>query len=456
MSRGGSSARDVRTSRLITASSPEIRSVRRSRVLNFQQVTMAYLAALTPAHWSIHHVDEAVDCLDFGTPADVAAITCHTPNAPHAYRVAGELRKRGVFVAFGGPHATLVPDEVQRHCDAVFVGEAEETWPRFLADFEAGHPAARYTCEHPPSLACAPASRQEFLQRPDHTAGALFATRGCPHACEFCTLVTMYRGSPRKRPVEAVAREYASFRGRVVIFWDDNITHDMEHAKELCRALTPHRKWWASQASVEAARDDEFLELAARSGCKQLFIGFESLSQASLDASGKRFNRVDRYAEDIARVHAHGIAVQAGIVFGFDCDTDTVFHDTVDVLEESGVQNATFNILTPFPGTPLFDRLEAEGRILTRDWNLYDGRAHVVFQPRNMSPEALLGGFRAATRRFYSGEGIWRRLSRSPVQLHWTLPLNLVYSAALRRERAATPDSTAPQSSTRTVASPAG
>jgi radical SAM superfamily enzyme YgiQ (UPF0313 family) len=245
----------------------------------------------------------------------------------------------------------------------------------------------------------------------------------------------MYNSHLRKRPVAAVAEEYASFRGRVVILWDENIAGDLTYAKALFRALAPHRKWWSAQASIHAAKDDEFLELAARSGCKQLFIGLESVSQASVNEVSKGFNHVEEYAQAIERIHAHGIAVQAGIVFGFDHDTEAVFEETLSFLEHSGVQNATFNILTPFPGTRLYERLEAEGRILTRDWVKYNSRTDVVFKPRLMSPEALLAGYRFANARFYSWASIYKRLSRSSVQLSWTLPLNLAYAFALRYRR---------------------
>jgi radical SAM superfamily enzyme YgiQ (UPF0313 family) len=200
----------------------------------------------------------------------------------------------------------------------------------------------------------------------------------------------------------------------------------------LFRALAPHKKWWSSQASIHAGKDEEFLELAARSGCKQLFIGFESISQASMNEVHKGFNRVETYARIIQRIHSYGIAVQAGIVFGFDSDTETIFDETLAFLETAGVQNATFNILTPYPGTRLYQRLEAEGRILTRDWNKYNGRDDVVFRPRQMSPETLLQGYRYANQRFYSCRSIYRRLSRSPVGLWWTLPLNAAYMLAFR------------------------
>ena len=166
----------------------------------------------------------------------------------------------------------------------------------------------------------------------------------------------MYRHKLRTRPIAEVAAEYASFKGKVIIFWDDNIAGDMDYAKELFRAIAPYRKWWSSQASIHAGRDDEFLDAAAHSGCKQLFMGFESIFQQSVAEDNKRFNRVEEYFQIIERIHSHGIAVQAGIVFGFDHDAPGIFKDTIDFLEKAGVQNATFNILTPFPGTRCFGR----------------------------------------------------------------------------------------------------
>jgi radical SAM superfamily enzyme YgiQ (UPF0313 family) len=393
---------------------------------------MPYLAAFVPPHWTVHHVDEVVSAVDFGIEADLVAITFHTPTAPHAYGLADRIRQRGIPVALGGPHVTLMPDEAQAHADVIFVGEAEATWPQFLHEFEIGSHRSRYCSPEPPTLEHAPMARKDLFHRRDHTAGVLFATRGCPHRCDFCTLTVMYQSRVRQRPVDAVAEEYGSFSGKVIILWDDDIASDLEYAKTLFRALAPHRKWWSSQAGIQAAYDDEFLELAARSGCKQLFIGLESISQASVNEVQKRFNRVSDYGRAIERIHSHGIAVQAGIVFGFDHDQPGIFSETLDFLEAAGVQNATFNILTPFPGTPLYHRLESEGRILTRDWSKYNGRADVVFRPRQMSPEELLAGYRYANRRFYSWRSVRRRLSRSPVGLPWTLPLNLAYSFALR------------------------
>ena len=418
---------------LITASSDEIRTARRSRFLNFQQITMPYLAARVPANWHVTHVDEEAEEVDWTDQPDVVGITFHTPSAYHAYDLAARFRSRGACVVMGGPHVTLLPEEAGPHADVIFVGEAEGLWEEFLDGFVNGSYRRVYRQAAPPSLDGVPMARKTLYHRNDFTSGVLFATRGCPNHCDFCSIVVMYPEGFRKRPIAEVAAEYGSFQGKRIIFWDDNIAGDKEYAKELFRAIAPYRKWWSSQATVHAARDDEFLDAAARSGCKQLFLGLESVSQSSMQEVRKGFNRVDEYARLVGRVQAHGIAVQAGIVFGFDHDTSAIFKETLDFLEETGVQNATFNILTPYPGTPLFQRLDAQGRILTRDWRKYNARMDVVFQPKQMSADELLSGFRYANQRFYSLASVAKRLWRSPVQIWWTLPLNLAYVASWAR-----------------------
>jgi len=412
---------------LITASSEEIRKARRSRFLNLQQITMPYLAAMVPSGWQVSHVDEEAEDIDWTARPDVVGITFHTPSADHAYDLAARFRSRGACVVMGGPHVTLQPEEAGQHADVIFVGEAEGLWEEFLNGFVAGAHARLYQRAGSASLEGVPMARKELYHRNDFTSGVLFATRGCPNHCDFCSIPVMYPHGLRKRPIAEVAAEYGSFRGKRIVFWDDNIAADREYAKELFRAIAPYRKWWSSQATVHVAQDDELLEEAARSGCKQLFLGLESLSQSSMKEVRKGFNRVEDYADLVKRVHAHGIAVQAGIVFGFDHDTPAIFKKTLDFLEEAGVQNATFNMLTPYPGTPLYERLAAQGRILTRDWRKYNGRTDVVFQPNQMSVQELLAGFRYANRRFYSLRSVARRLWRSPVQVWWTLPLNLAY-----------------------------
>jgi radical SAM superfamily enzyme YgiQ (UPF0313 family) len=394
---------------------------------------MPYLAARVPPSWEVVHVDEETEDIEWDVDADVVGLTFHTPSALHAYDMATHFRSRGICVVMGGPHVTLLPEEARQHADVIFIGEAEGLWEDFLKSFEAGFYRGVYQPTSAPSLDDIPMARKDLFHRHDHTSGVLFATRGCPSQCDFCTIAVMYPHRLRKRPIADVVAEYASFHGKVIIFWDDNIAGDMRYAKELFRAIAPYRKWWSSQASLQAGRDDGFLQAAAQSGCKQLFLGLESISQQSMVEVNKRFNRVEEYYQIIERIHSHGIAVQVGIVFGFDHDTPEIFEATLDFLEEAGVQNATFNILTPFPGTPLFQRMEAEGRILTRDWRKYNSREDVVYRPKQMSGAELVAGFRHANERFYSLPSITKRLLRSPVQAWWTLPLNLAYGYQWRR-----------------------
>jgi radical SAM superfamily enzyme YgiQ (UPF0313 family) len=394
---------------------------------------MPYLAAQVPPGWEVIHVDEEAEAIDWTLDAEVVGLTFHTPSAIHAYEIARRFRSRGSCVVMGGPHVTLLPEEARQHADVIFIGEAEGLWEEFLKGFVAGSYRNAYQQTSAPSLEKIPMARKDLFHRRDRTSGVLFATRGCPSQCDFCTIAVMYPHKLRTRPITEVTAEYASFHGKVIIFWDDNLAGDMRYAKALFRALVPYRKWWSSQASLQAGRDEEFLELAAQSGCKQLFLGLESISPHSLLEVNKKVNRVEEYARIIARIHAHGIAVQVGIVFGFDHDTLEIFKATLDFLEATGVENATFNILTPFPGTPLFQRLEAEGRILTRDWRKYNGREDVVYQPRQMSPAELLAGFRYANTRFYSLSSITKRSFQFSVQWWWALPLNLAYAYQWRK-----------------------
>ena len=414
---------------LITVSSDEIKKIRRARYIKFQQCTMPYLAAFFSSDWEVVHIDEETQPIDYKSHYDLVCLTFHTPCCYHAYEISKKFRDRGIAVIMGGPHVTLVPDEAEKHANSIFIGETENTLPHFLNDFSQGITKKRYEDAGVVDLAAAPLLQKQHFHRADHSAGTMFATRGCPNSCEFCAIACLYKNKFRRRPVSEVAKDFSEFKGKVVVFWDDNISADIEYAKEMFRTIAPYKKWWTSQASVKAGEDDEFLELAYKSGCRHLFIGFESLTQMSLDGANKSFNKVERYEEIIRRIHSHGISIQAGIVFGFDCDTLDVFDKTLAFLRNNGISQATFNMLTPYPGTPLFERLKAEGRILTEDWAKYNSRTDVVFQPKNMTPEELLAGFNRANREFYRLGNIFSRLFRSRVNLFWTLPLNLIYHA---------------------------
>ncbi|MBN6189019.1 B12-binding domain-containing radical SAM protein [Aneurinibacillus sp. BA2021] len=417
---------------LITAESEASRYVRYRRLIRFPQLTMPLLAAYTPDNWEVTHTDEIVQRVDFEKKVDIVGITANTAAAPHAYRIAAEYRRRGVAVVIGGPHATLLPEEVKQHCDAVVIGEAENVWPGLLKDFERGELAPYYRCTRLPDLQQMPAPRWDLIKGRVYGKGVTIATRGCPYACDYCTIPAMYQRKMRYRPVEEVVAEIQRMPGKALIFWDDNIAANRAYAKELFRAIGPLKRWWTSQATMDAAFDDEFMELAADSGCKALFLGLETISQDSLHGANKHHNPVEKYKEMMRRFHYYGIAVQAGTVFGFDHDDRSIFRRTVSFYREIGLDSATISVLIPFPNTPLFTRLEAEGRILTYDWSKYNGKKDVVYQPALMSPEELLMGTEWAARQFYSIPSIIERMWKSKTGLWWNVVRNIGYHLALR------------------------
>lgn len=418
---------------LITAESEDSRQVRSRRLIRFPQLTMPLLAAYTPANWEVSHCDEIVQDLDFDKRLDLVGITANTPAAPHAYEIAAEYRRRGVKVVIGGPHATLLPEEVAEHCDAVVVGEGELIWPKVLADFEQGQMSGIYKSCELPTLENMPRPRWDLIKGRVYGKGVTLATRGCPFACDYCTIPAMYQRRMRYRPIAQVVDEIRVMPGRALIFWDDNIAADKNYARELFKAIAPLKRWWTSQATADIAFDEELLDLARRSGCKALFLGLETISQGSLDGANKRHHQAEQYREVIRRMHAAKIAVQAGTVFGFDSDDRGIFRRTVEFYREVALDSATISVLIPFPNTALFKRLDAEGRILTRDWSKYNGKKDVVFQPAQMSAHELLMGMEWAAREFYSLRSIGQRMWGSGTGLWWNIPRNLGYHLALRK-----------------------
>jgi len=416
---------------LITAESPESRRLRRGRLIQFPQLTMPLIAALTPREHVVTHTDEIVEPVRFDVPADLVGITAPTPSALHAYGLAQEFHRRGVPVVLGGPHATALPEEAAGHASAVVVGEAEDTWPRILDDVAHGKLAPVYVSTRRASLSSMPAPRWDLIKGRRYGKSVTIATRGCPHRCDYCSIPLLYGpGTVRYRPIDEVVREVATSPTRAVVFWDDNIGANPRYAKELFRALAPLRKWWTSQCTANAARDEELVALAAWSGCKALFLGLESISQESLEGTNKAHNRVDDYRCLIANLHRHGIAVHLGIMFGFDQDDTGIFRRTADFLDEACVDVATVSMVVPMPGTPTFRRLKTEGRILTTDWSRYDGKKHCVFEPSRMSPAELEAGTEWVARHFYSPRSIARRLSGSRAGVWWNLPRNVGYMIA--------------------------
>ncbi len=416
---------------LITPESRDIHRFRRGQFNNFVQLTMPYLAGFVDeARFSLALVDEYDGPICTHRPCDLVAITVNTPNAHHCYRMAADFRARGAKVVFGGPHATLLPEEAQAYCDHLIEGEAEESWPRFLEDFLRGEARPRYRCETPPSLAGLPHPRLDLLPRGRLAKGAVFATRGCPFRCSYCNLKQIYHPGFRTRPVGEVIAEIARLPQRHFVFWDDNLFGDVAHAKQLLRALGPLQRRWAAQATLDRCADDELLRLAHGAGCVYLFLGLESFSAASLASVNKSINAVESYAPIVRSLHRHGISVQAGIVFGLEEDGPEVFSETLAACEAMGIDGVTASVLCPLPRTPVHERFKAQGRLLTDDWSAYDGKTRVAFVPRHMSAQALLEGYTWFRREFYSVRSIAVRLARSRTNLARNLLVNLGYRRA--------------------------
>jgi radical SAM superfamily enzyme YgiQ (UPF0313 family) len=448
---------------LITAEDPLTLQARARELIRFPQLTMPLLAALTPSHWQVSHTDEITHPVDTSRSYDLVGITAATPGAPHAYELAEAFQRRGVAVVMGGPHATLMPYEVVEHADLVVVGEAETLWPLVLHDieYEVRYPLGRhildehtqanvevlpthrkiYRCPTPATLKGLPFARRDLIQHGGWnkwwaTKGAIIATRGCPHQCDYCTIPHLYPQATRMRlrPVQEVTAEVETIANKGVVFWDDNIGANPRYAKTLFRALIPLKKWWTSQTTMTSLRDHEFLQLAAESGCKALFVGLESIYQHSLDGANKAHNQVQSYKRLVEQAHEHDIALQAGIMFGFEQDDKDVFARTVDIMGEIGLDNATISLMVPYPGTPAYTKLQATGRIIDHNWRHYNGKTHVVHYPKQMTPDGLLAGYEWAKTQFYSPSHILKRLSISQTGLWWNIPRNLGYMFGLTGE----------------------
>lgn len=419
---------------MIQPENREINRFRRAQFNNFSQITIPYLAAFVDEqYYHLTLVDEYCQRIPYGKDFDLVAITVNTPNAPHCYEISARFRRKGVKVVMGGPHATLLPGEVKDHCDYLVIGEAEKTWPQFLEDFRKGLPKDVYQSENPFELARLPSPRWDLLKRRPMMKGAVFATRGCPYQCRYCNLKQIYHDSFRVRPVEEVMEEIQRMPSRFFVFWDDNLFADAHYAKALLKALIPLKRRWAAQVSLRDCRDEVLLSLARKAGCLYLFIGLESFSEASLKDARKGINRVEDYKAIIDRIHQHGIMVQAGIVFGFDSDTRDVFDETLKACEALGIDGATVSVLTPFPGTPIYQQFKKEGRLLSEDWSMYNSKTQVAFQPKQMTPRELFDGYMRFRRGFFSLGSFIRRMKVSRTNILINFIINLGYRLGIGR-----------------------
>lgn len=396
----------------------------------FPRLSLTHIAALTPPDIEVSITDESVSAIDYDKDVDLVGISAMTYLAPRSYEIARRFREKGVKVVFGGIHATALPHEVIQYADAVVIGEAENVWETLLNDFKNGEMKHFYRSDKIADLINLPHPRLDLLKENAYrTVNSVQTTRGCPHGCDFCSVTDFFGKSYRSRPVEDVIREVASLKGDDLVFVDDNIGGNRRYSKNLFEALIPYKKKWASQCSITLADDEELLKLAAEAGCVGMFVGVESISQENLKSVSKGFNKVRRYEEAIKKFHDNGIMFHAGIIFGFDGDDDGVFERTLEFLEKNKVELTLFNLLTPLPGTALFKRLEAEGRLIDRDWSKYNG-GYVVFKPQLMTEEALSEGYFWAYHNFYSISSMTKRLLRRGQNRY---PEKIVLNCAYRR-----------------------
>jgi radical SAM superfamily enzyme YgiQ (UPF0313 family) len=390
------------------------------------------LAAATPPGWRVRFWDE--NLLQGPPPMDpvpqVVGITVHLTFARRAYELAAWCRSHGSVVVMGGPHALSCPDEVAEHCDAVAVGSGVPLWPRILRHIEMGCPQRRYEAafadyasEPPPDRGILPT--WGFL-----TPASLIATRGCTNRCDFCHLSTgNNRIGYQMRPVADVARELVATGAPYGVFLDNNLGASRPYLRQLCHALAPLEKIWSAAVCLDVTDEPDLVRGMAAAGCTGVFVGLESLTDANMKAAGKRSPRADDFARRVELFHRYGIQVNGSFVFGFDHDHADIFARTVRWIEDVRLECATFHILTPYPGTPLFRRLEAEGRILHRDWSLYD-TAHAVFRPKHFSPEELEAGYRWVYRRMFSLASIWTRRPGEAAALLPYLAMSCLYKRA--------------------------
>ncbi|MBX3437218.1 MAG: B12-binding domain-containing radical SAM protein [Planctomycetaceae bacterium] len=385
-------------------------------------LALTSIAGSTPPEWSVQYWDE--NLLHGPPPSDpfpqVVGITVHLTFAERAYALARWYRQRGAKVVFGGLHVLSCPEETTPHADAIVLGEGVHVWPEVLRDVECGslQPVYRGTYRRP--YRDDPPPRRDLLPRDSFlTTSSLIATRGCHNRCGFCYLATDGLHMPYLvRDVEQIVDEFAADDQPYAVFVDNNLGSRPDYLRQLCRALAPLDKIWSAAVSIDVTDDPSLVREMALAGCTGVFVGFESLQNDNIKEAGKKSPRTEDYARRVRILHENGIQVNGSFVLGFDHDGRDVFARTVDWIEANRLECATFHILTPYPATPLFRQMEAEGRLLHKNWNLYD-TSHVVFRPRRMSAEQLAEGYAWCYRRLFSHRSIWRR---RPEDSHAVLP----------------------------------
>lgn len=385
------------------------------RSWQMEPLAPALLSALTPAHYQVSFYDDRTEPIRHDVPTDLVAISVETYTARRAYQIASEYRRRGVPVVMGGFHPTLVPDEVGEFAEAVVVGEAETLWPQLLEDFENGRLQRLYkapTGRHRHKLQASSPNRDLYRGKRYLPIRLVEAGRGCHFSCRFCAIASFFSSTQLRRPAAEIMAELQGMRNNVIFFVDDNVTSRMEEAKELFRMMAPLKLRWIGQASITAAWDEEFLQLLKASGCQGLLVGFESLDPSVLGTMGKSFN-VARggYAEAIAQFRKYGIRLYGTFIIGYDGDSRSTVERALNFALDQQFFLAAFNHLTPFPNTPLYHELEADGRLLYPRWWMANEYRYgeVPFRPIGLDAPTIQRLCHWARRRFYGTSGLMQR-----------------------------------------------
>ena len=395
--------------------------------LHYAPITLALLAAMVPKDLNAKVViyDETAEKIPLDLDADVIGITCITGTASRCYKYADYFRSKGITVLMGGVHPSLCPEEAMKHADCIMTGLGDDTFPQALRDIRDGKLKKRYDQEKCTDIANRPLPRKDLLNKKKYiTLNTVEAVRGCNHNCTFCAYPRAFGQRVYKRPIEDILDEIKHLKGKIVVFPDVNLIADMKYAKELFTAMIPLKRWWFGLTTTAIGLNEELLDIFEKSGCKGLLIGFESVNQDTQKSIHKGVNRVEKYKDLMTKLHNHGIMVMGCFAFGSDEDHKDVFERTVKMCEEAKIDLPRFSVITPFPSTPFYDELEKEGRIIERDWSLYDVE-HVVYQPKNMTKEELEEGISWAWKKAYSWKSILKRMDLTKIKTIKTIYMGL-------------------------------
>lgn len=393
------------------------RTVFKARRRSVVPLTLPYLAALTPQDWEVTLLDEQLDPIRFDGRFDLVAISCSTLTSLRAYDIADDFRRRSVPVILGGPHTFFHADEAAEHGDAVGVGEAEPIWSQMLQDAAQGRLNKFYQSDSLPELSGLPLPRYDLLDlrryRPFRTF-AVVSSRGCPFRCEFCSERFLLGETYRCRPVPEVIQEIKHCGSRTIFFGDSNFGGKRSHAMELMEAMVPLRLRWSALWPTYLCSDGPFMDLAQRSGLLHVNIGLESISPETIASMNKTFNKTHKYAEMLANLRRRGISYSLNFIFGWDGERENAFDATLQFLHHHKVPVAYFNILTPVKGTPLYDRMQSEGRIINgQEVDRWPGQICYI-RPPHGTPALLESSVRRLYRDFYSMPSM---ISRLPMPL---------------------------------------